>query len=305
MLLLLLEYKNPLSTRYSRLGRATRRWRPQEPRATRMKDLLVCLLGSIRGGPQAWRSLIEHVIQPLHADLAILGPQTHAEQGELFRAARYVWADVPEHADWGEALDTFSPQLHDWREYAARNNRSGLWGPARLKPGADQLDGSGAIIFVLRMYLLERLAPVASHYRQLMVTRSDHHYVCNHPVLPVGSIWVPHGGDSNPPRGALREVGVPDGRFIRRWHCITERHVVLPSDIARQVLAVLPWLLTADWFHAQPLRQGRWPNPECAVGTYWGVAGVWRRLRRCARKGSNRHPDIATTSIRLRSVVPA
>ena len=255
-----------------------------------MPSLLVCLIGSIRGGPQAWRSLVERVLQPLSADLAILGAQTHREQDDLFRAARYVWTDVPEHEDWGAALDMFAPPPYQWRGFAAHNNRSGLWGPAQL--AGTRLDGSGAIIFVLRMYLLERLAPLLSRYRQLMVTRSDHHYACEHPALPEGPLWVPHGGDSNPPAGAL-----PDGKFPRRWHCVTERHAVFPASLATQVLAILPWLLTAGWFHAHPLRRGRWPNPECATGTYWGMAGVWKRLRRFGRvMFTVRRPDADPTS---------
>ena len=60
-----------------------------------MPRLLVCVIGSIRGGTRAWDTLLERVIRPLNAHLAILGRQTHTEQARLFAAAKYVWADVP------------------------------------------------------------------------------------------------------------------------------------------------------------------------------------------------------------------
>ena len=45
-----------------------------------MPRLLVCVIGSIRGGTRAWDTLLERVIRPLSAHLAILGRQTHTEQ---------------------------------------------------------------------------------------------------------------------------------------------------------------------------------------------------------------------------------
>ena len=66
-----------------------------------MPRLLVCVIGSIRGGTRAWDTLLERVIRPLSAHLAILGRQTHTEQARLFAAAKYVWADVPDHEEHG------------------------------------------------------------------------------------------------------------------------------------------------------------------------------------------------------------
>ena len=60
-----------------------------------MPRLLVCVIGSIRGGTRAWDTLLERVIRPLSAHLAILGRQTHTEQARLFAAAKYVHASRP------------------------------------------------------------------------------------------------------------------------------------------------------------------------------------------------------------------
>ena len=205
-------------------------------RATRgslNSSILVCLIGNLRGGPEFWSTLILRVLRPLHADLGILGEQTHHEQTILFAAARFIWR-VPEHRDWGVALDAFSGPPHEWRDFAAANHRSGLWGPAHLHNR--RLGGSGAIIFVLRMYLIERLSAVQHEYMQIIVTRSDHYYLCDHPSLPVESIWVPRG-ENYPPFPSVRH----HFKSSFSWrHCISERHVVFPSELTVHVLGVLP-----------------------------------------------------------------
>lgn len=259
---------------------------------------LVCLIGNLRGGPEVWSTLIRHVLEPLPADLGILGEQTHREQTVLYAAARFVWHNIPEHHDWGEALDAFSGPPHEWRTFAALNNRSGLWGPAKLANRT--LGGSGAIIFVLRMYLLERLATVKHKYAQIMVTRSDHYYLCDHPSLPVGSVWVPRGEDY-PPFPSLRN----QFKSSFSWqHCISERHVVFPSDLAVRVLAVLPWLLHARTLHtAVDVSDGFWPNPECAIGSFWHAHGIRQRVRRYPRPMFTAHrPRVDNTSWGRRGV---
>ena len=49
------------------------------------------------------------------------------------------------------------------------------------------------------------------------------------------------------------------------------------------LLSVLPWLLSNARFHAHVDTEGIWPNPECAVGSAWHAAGVWRRVKRYPR----------------------
>jgi hypothetical protein len=262
----------------SRVFRAGRRRPARLMERPHSRRLLICVIGSIRGGPIAWKSLLDMVVQPLEAHLAILGRQTHPDQSILFDRAQYTWDDVPEYDDWGEALDMFaSPQIQ-WRAFAARNNRSGLWGGAKLSGGTRRLAGSGAIIFVLRQYLLERLQFVSGQYKQVMLTRSDHFYACPHPRLPAGRIWVPSGEDYVPTAQARLELGT-----ALPLRCVTERHVVFPAALAAPVLGVLPWLLTASRFHAKVDRSGLWPNPECALGSAWLAGGVWKRLRRYPR----------------------
>ena len=242
--------------------------------------LLVCLIGTYRGGPRAWQSLIDKVLDPLKADLGLLGKQTREEQTLLFHRATHVWADVPEYDEWSEALDAFSSPPHIWRKFAALNSRSGLWGPVRLASttNSSKLPGSGAVIFVLRMFLLERLAALAPQYSQFMLTRSDHFYACTHPRLPAEYIWVPQGEDYAPFSSVARKPLAFDSA-----KCITERHAIFPPRLASRVLSILPWFLTAEAFHSRVDAEGFYPNPECAMGAYWEAAGVWHRVRRYPR----------------------
>ena len=65
--------------------------------------MLACLMGTVRGGPNVWNTLIKRVVRALalQADLAILGeprPTQHPNQAMLFSIAGYVWkAEAPEH----------------------------------------------------------------------------------------------------------------------------------------------------------------------------------------------------------------
>ena len=236
----------------------------------------MCVIGSVRGGPSAWDSLFAHVLDPLRADLAILGKQTSPEQKMLFQRARYVWNDVPEHNNWAEMLDAFAGPPYKWRKYAAKSTKSGLWGPVQLKGKNDgrELPGSGAIIFLLRMYLLERLEPIRHLYNQIMLTRSDHYYVCLHPRLSRAQVWVPEGEDYPPNRTQ---------HSFRNSDCITDRHVLFPPSLMTQVLGILPWLLHAKQLHSASRPRENWPNPECALGAYWRASGISGRVSRFQR----------------------
>ena len=118
-------------------------------------------------------------------------------------------------------------------------------------------------------------------YERVVHTRLEYVWLRPHPPLALLSrhaVWVPSGEDYVPPVEMRQELG-----GTPNWHCITERHVVFPSALATPVLAVLPWILTNARFHSKVDAHGLFPNPECAIGTAWWAAGVWRRVRRFPR----------------------
>ena len=215
--------------------------------------VLCCIMGSIRGGPLAWQSLQLRVLRPLNADLAVLGEQVRPSQAPLYNLARYVWP-APEPSDWG-TLVTELTGSEAWRAQAAQHPSDGLWGGVVL--GGRPLNGSGAVIFSLRLVLLRQLErlfadPSAPQYGQVIVTRSDHFYACEHPRLPAAHVWVPSG---------------------EGFGGVSDRHVAMPPRLARAVLSPLPWL--ADGRCAPQCASLL--SPEWALAAYWKASGIkWR-----------------------------
>jgi len=85
--------------------------------STKHKDVLVVVMGQLRGGEMAWESLRRRVLTPWAADLAVMTDATDErnQRSSLFRDAVYKWHE-PEHRDWGEVLDRL-PAIHPkWRE---------------------------------------------------------------------------------------------------------------------------------------------------------------------------------------------
>lgn len=187
--------------------------------------LLVCILGSLRGGALAWQSLLTHVVDPLNAALGILSARTDPSQDVLFKRATYTW-NVTDPADglgWAAQVDTLAGPPYTWRRYAAASPESGLWGGVQLSQSTASLRGSGVIIFLMRLHLLSRLQPILHLYDQIIVTRGDHYYQCDHPKLDLGSIWVPIGQDWPPGYGERKLLN------FNADDCISDRHVVFPS----------------------------------------------------------------------------
>ena len=216
--------------------------------------VLCCIMGSIRGGPLAWQSLELRVLRPLNADLAVLGEQVRPSQAPLYKLARYVWP-APEPSDWG-TLVTELTGSEAWRAQAAQHPSDGLRGGVVLT-GGRPLNGSGAVIFSLRLVLLRQLErlfadPSAPQYGQVIVTRSDHFYACEHPRLPAAHVWVPSG---------------------EGFGGVTDRHVAMPPRLARAVLSPLPWL--ADGRCAPQCASLL--SPEWALAAYWKAQSIkWR-----------------------------
>ena len=205
--------------------------------------VLCCIMGSIRGGPLAWQSLELRVLRPLNADLAVLGEQVRPSQAPLYKLARYVWP-APEPSDWG-TLVTELTGSDAWRAQAAQHPSDGLWGGVVL--GGRPLNGSGSVIFSLRLVLLRQLErlfadPSAPQYGQVIVTRSDHFYACEHPRLPAAHVWVPSG---------------------EGFGGVTDRHVAMPPAWRARCCRRCRGWRTAAARRSAPrssARSGRWPR---------------------------------------------
>nr|QBK86968.1 MAG: hypothetical protein LCMAC103_03100 [Marseillevirus LCMAC103] len=165
---------------------------------TQTPRVLVCVLGNLRGSPVAWNSLLEHVVAPNNADLALCyhntGDGGEEENTVLYKAAKYRWR-VPEFSDWGVALDGVAKGETAWRKVLPMPGI--LWGGV-FRDGA-RLKGSGAIIYFFRHCLKGRLLAHKLHeaYDAFVITRADHFYV-RHPkieLLDLRRLWIPEGED--------------------------------------------------------------------------------------------------------------
>jgi hypothetical protein len=213
---------------------------------------LVVLLGSARGGSAAWISMLTHLLGALSADLALCLGNT-SNQGRiatLMARAKYVWP-MQEPKDWGTALDAVAHResiapgrWHRALKQKVASQTSGLFGGAHLN--GELLPGSGAIIFTLRYWLLQTAAATLDMYNRIVLTRTDHLYLCDHPnVFPrPGTVLVARG---------------------ERYGGWTDRHHVFHPRTKNQALGVLPWLLRNP-------RKAK--NPEMAIKLAWRELGV-------------------------------
>ena len=137
------------------------------------------MIGNLRGGPTAWNSITSHLLKPLIADLAILVGYDTPIPREL--RPLHVWR-VPERSGaWDHVVDTLYGS-HNWSDRIAL--RDNLWGglSSRIHRSA-VIHGSGAIIFILRWWLLRYLNAVEEErYDAVIVTRNDQLYAI-HPQL--------------------------------------------------------------------------------------------------------------------------
>ena len=219
---------------------------------------LVCVVGNARGSEVAWQSLIDRVIKPLDADLAILfGHQSSCDFLESI--ATYNW-NFEEPEDWGRLFDDMCLEYDissSWRETAKLTSYEGLWGGVILD--GEMLKGSGAITFLLRHLLLQHWEEMI-RYDTIILTRSDHLYLTDHHIEDRDSIFVPRGED---------------------WWGITDRHYVFPSHLCKDVLGVAHWLMTNHEQVRTKIR--RHHNPEQLLKLYFEDLGIFSKIIRCKR----------------------
>ena len=118
---------------------------------------LVVLIGGVRGGEKAWKTLYKHVLDVNGADLAlVVGEAKEYHNSSLYKRAKYVW-EFSEFEDWSVAMDQMGPSLdppYTWRHIHANTSgpdkkysESTIFGPI----GGTQ--GSGAINYYARWYV--------------------------------------------------------------------------------------------------------------------------------------------------------
>ena len=221
---------------------------------------LVIIMGNLRGGETAWKSLYKNVLDINNADLALVIGEMPPEKktSSLFKKAKYTY-EFPEWNDWGDAIDLIAGKA--WRPYILSQavDEWGTWGGAGGKPG------SGAIIFMVRWYVAKFLVEenLLEKYDRFMVTRSDHYYGCEHDLSQLHNdfIWVPQGEDYK------------EG--------ITDRHVIANRAAILKVLDIYPSIVKHPYKYASDDFADL--NPEQLIKTRWKQEGIWPWVHRFDR----------------------
>ena len=221
---------------------------------------LVILLGNVRGGETTWRSLYRNLLDPNHADLALMLGFEAEWNSSLYRRAKYVWG-FPEYQDWGKAIDElFGTSANDttsWREIAKANcNNSSPFSGTDADPV-----GGGVVNNLARWFLRRRLVALnlLEQYDRFVITRTDQYYTCGLDLsaLDASKIWVPTGED---------------------WYGICDRFVVCSHQHVLQLLNILePAVLHPGTYYRF---RG---NIETFVKLRWTEEGLFEHVRRFRR----------------------
>jgi len=215
-----------------------------------MKTIIV-LLGNARGGEEAWETMYKNLVTPHDADLALLFGEAEHE-GSLYEKAKYVW-EIEEYDNWRTYYEKVC-KTDTWERIFEAYCRSGLSG------GIDGHRGSGAIIFAFRHFLKTK-RNILEQYDRIILTRSDHYYLREHPILNLEYVWVPKGED---------------------YRGITDRHHVFSPSMIDQVLGVVEFLDDPETYRLLE-NCGFRCNPEMVLWAMFKKNGVSRKIRRFPR----------------------
>ncbi|KAL7450370.1 hypothetical protein ACHAWC_002299 [Mediolabrus comicus] len=249
---------------------------------------LVIIMGNLRGGEQAWQSLYKNVLDVNSGDLALIIGEEQKQQSKqdaaddeqlsypynssLYKRAKYIWT-FPEYEDWADAIDLIftyntatttnssnSSESQSWRETHLpqfTKKRTGLLG------GVKGYYGSGAIIFMIRWFLSQRLVEhsrpddvtILNQYERFVLTRADHYYQCPHDYqtldLSNNTMWIPQG---------------------EAYGGYTDRHLIVSRDNILDALDIFPTLFQQtnqqlqDWIAVG--------TPESILKRVWTSKGL-------------------------------
>lgn len=211
---------------------------------------LVVLMGNARGGEQTWSTMSKHLIRPFDADLALLFGYTKDKSNSLYSNAKYVWE---------------MPEYDNWRTYY-EENCSGNWFAffekyrnTVLSGGIDGCAGAGAIVLAFRHHLKKNYINILQKYDRIILTRSDHYYLDNHPYLSNEYFYIVEGED---------------------YGGLCDRHHIFPSIMSSNVLGVVEFL---DSKNSTKVKIHNNKNPESFLLSYYDHIGILNKINRCKR----------------------
>ena len=170
-----------------------------------MKDYLVILAGSPRGGESTWSSLDKYVVKHLDADLALCTGDKLVENNSLFANANYKWI-FPEYEDY---FDYYKENLKGtWKEYFESGMESGLY-------------TSGSIHFAFKDRILKNYLEILVSYKYIIYSRFDQKYTDYHQEGEADKILIPKGED---------------------YFGLCDRHAIVPSKYIEKFLSICNYI---------------------------------------------------------------
>eukprot|EP00397_Hematodinium_sp_SG-2012_P013745 GEMP01013966.1.p1 GENE.GEMP01013966.1~~GEMP01013966.1.p1 ORF type:complete len:698 (+),score=91.01 GEMP01013966.1:138-2231(+) len=215
--------------------------------------ILVIAYGNHRGGPEAWSSMIQHLVYPYGADLATFRNPASNETDLLTSHSKYVW-DMKEYDDWADYFRWRTNNSKEFESYAQK----GLFG--KLSPAPWQF--SNTILLAYRHETLYQIsaASLQSKYDYFVFTRADMYYACLHTsevFSDPDTISVPLPLSSD-------------------WGGISDRHTVIPRKYLIPALDLVRPFLESTTYN----RPG---NVESLTKTRWIELGLWGKVKRYTR----------------------
>lgn len=174
-----------------------------------MKDYLILLTGTPRGGIQSWKSLIKYVKEPLNCDLALLCGDKFELPDYLYSKAKFIWK-FKEPENWRDFYyENFANT--DAIDFLIQGEKYGMAG------GIDNYSGSGAIVCGFKIIVFNNYMNEIMNYRNIIHTRFDQFYIDYHPKFQGSKIWIPEGED---------------------YYGICDRHAIFPSKYAEKYFGI-------------------------------------------------------------------
>jgi len=278
---------------------------------------LVMLLGTLRCGEPAWRSLYRHVLDVNSADLAVLTQarttlkggkglesQTRYPGSSLFERAAYVWV-VPSYVDWAYALDLINGTEWRWTVLPRVHPEAQLLG------GVGNFPNSNAIVFMFRYWARLVILKYGLHHRydRFVVTRTDHYYECDLNLTQVESQarhrQLQRDNENTVPGGSSAEgseevddvstskyLYVPEGED---YGGITDRfYFTDASNVVASLHILPPFLESNSTYYKWYQRRKHQSNPERVLNRRWKHSNLTavrfpRMMYVCAAPGDTSH----------------
>ena len=185
---------------------------------TQKKDrTLVILFGEFRGNDISWQNMVDNLIKPYNADLALcIGRKGESlpQLKPLTSIAKYDWS-FREPKKWYDYVEKFFDETSEtdirwWKE----NFRYGLNGGGSTR---------GIIPIIFQHYIYHNHIDTIRQYDRIILTRPDMYFVRPYPILSNDHVWIPNGED--------------DGGLY-------DRFIIFPPKYAKECLTLLDFMNT-------------------------------------------------------------